>query len=152
LNGKPDTSADPLSRLPDEFTVETWVWFDPTIAGRGRITAADGILGAPGTFAIHFYEGKPSVWTGEHGNIAVSTRTIAPLTWAHIAVTCDSQRQIRIYQDGELVAGPSKPVGDLQDKVWVGKNGEPGGMSGLLAEFRVWEVARTQEQINASMH
>ena len=128
--------------LAGPFTVETWVRLAPVINNE------DSILGAKGILDLNFHGSTFRFWAGPLGDIAVSTKPMAPEFWTHIAVTRDDTGVIRIYTDGELDAvSRQKAVGPFSG-LRVGMSTRPnGGTHGSLAEYRIWNRARSAQEI-----
>ncbi len=78
-------------------------------------------------------------------------RTKAPVgKWFHLAVTVDASNAIKIYIDGELKSTTNGNNGtiSLVSNCYIGKSyNENRWWPGMICETRVWNVARTQEQI-----
>lgn len=76
--------------------------------------------------------------------------------WHHVAATW-SGVTVTFYVDGEMVdrfdTAASLPIFDWGHNFDIGRRGHDGGLhiSGNLAEVRVWNVARTQDQIRQFM-
>jgi putative membrane-bound dehydrogenase-like protein len=142
LNGKEDAWLDTKITLDGPFTVETWVKLDPGISN------SDGILGAPGALDINFHDAKFRVWAGaELHDAIIAKKPIAPETWTHVAVTRDDKGKFRIYVNGELDTDVSKVGPQKFDNCRIGWTATPGGTAGWLAEYRVWDRARTADEI-----
>ena len=77
--------------------------------------------------------------------------------WHHVAAVLDRpNRRVALYLDGELVAEDTdwedhsaSTVAPVEIGIMTYNSVD---MLGEIDEFRVWNVARTQEQIRASMH
>jgi len=142
LNGKEDAWLDTKITLDGPFTVETWVKLDQGISN------ADGILGAPGALDINFHDAKFRVWAGaELHDAIIAKKPIAPNTWMHGAVTRDASNRFRIYLNGELDTDESKTAPQKFENCRVGWTATPGGTAGWLTEYRVWNRARTADEI-----
>ena len=129
--------------LDGPFTVEAWVNLEAPIDNQDSLLAADGVLD------MNFYGETFRVWTQGHYDIVVASSKTTPDAWTHYAVTRDAEGVFRIYIDGELDAESQAretiPYSDLR----VGFSSAPGGTHGRLAEFRVWNQARTAGEIRA---
>ena len=143
LNGEDNAWSETDLTLDGAFTVETWVKLDPGIDNN------DGILGAAGVLDMNFYGSQFRVWVGGLNDVIVSKKKATPDVWTHYAVTRDAAGKFRIYQNGELDSDQSKPAPQKFDKVNVGWTGPAKGTAGWLSEFRVWNRARTAEEIRA---
>jgi len=127
--------------LNGAFTVEAWVKLDPNISN------ADAILGAPGKASLNFYDGKFRVWWGTDGDTVVARKPAEPDLWHHIAATRSADGKFKIYLNGELDATGQRAVTRDAVGLNVGRGTEGAGTAGRLAEFRVWTVERTADEI-----
>ena len=75
-------------------------------------------------------------------------------TWQHFAlVASQSGNYMRIYRNGVLEASKTGMTPLVQANLDLDLSGFPAGVpfGGLLDEFRIWNVARTPEEIRANM-
>jgi putative heme-binding domain-containing protein len=145
FEGKPDTYVSTKYKLAGPFTVECWLKLDPAINNE------DGILAAPGQLDMNFHDGHFRVWVagGQH-DIVIARRKTVPDVWTHYAVTRDAQGVFRIYINGELDATSAGRNTNAFERLDVGRTiPKNGAMAGWMNEFRVWNMARTGEQILA---
>jgi hypothetical protein len=137
-----------------DFTLETWVnvaQLDGTMAVASRRDAA----------------GNGWDITVDSAGVSVSRGTDAtvtgPLTagaWTHVASVYDGGSQtLALYVDGNPCASVSATEANALDPastLWIGAAGatSPPGedLMGLVGELRVWDCARTHEEIAAYMH
>jgi hypothetical protein len=138
------------------FTLEGWIY--PATAG-SRI----GFFGQ--NDAIEFGFSDATTITGYTANSggsnsvtwAFDNSTFPMNTWHHVAFTADGTN-MRLYVDGLLKAtaanalsnyGTSADLFNIGGSVWdaTGNN-----LNGAIDEVRVWNVARTQSQIQAMMN
>ncbi|MFM8413421.1 MAG: family 16 glycoside hydrolase [Planctomycetota bacterium] len=141
-----DAAAGPTVSLEGPFTVEAWVNLEAPIDNR------DSLLAAPGILDMNFYGGHFRVWTRDHNDIVAAVSPTTPDTWTHYAVTRDAEGRFRIYIDGELDAESAArdTSGYLGLRVGASSpQGEGQGTLGRVAELRVWNVARTADEIRA---
>jgi putative heme-binding domain-containing protein len=138
-----DAGAGSTVSLAGPFTVEAWVNLEAPIDNQDSLLAAAGVLD------INFYGGQFRVWTGQHNDIVIAASRTIPDTWTHYAVTRDARGVFRVYIDGELDAESkiceTTPYADLR----LGWSTPSGGTQGRLAEFRVWNRARSADEIRA---
>lgn len=144
LDGKNDSYVDTHLTLDGPFTVETWIKLAPGIDNN------DGILGAPGVLDMNFYDARFRVWAGPAGDVIIAKKKIVPDSWTHIAVTRDDSGKFAIYLNGELDTADSKPAAPKFDHLKIGWTAPVRGTDGWLTQFRVWNHARTAEEIRAS--
>jgi len=145
LDGKPNSYVDSHINLKGPFTVETWIRLDPGIGNE------DGILGRPGSADFNFFAGHFRIYGGPaHGDRIIARRAMTPELWTHIAATRDDGGKFRIYIDGELDNEESKPLTDTFNDLAIGRVAPPtGGTAAMLAEYRVWDHARSPNEIRA---
>ncbi len=86
-----------------------------------------------------------------------STDYVLPLNeWHHLAVTW-SGNIIRFYADGDLVGeindAVDAPISSSGYNLQFGRRADYGGyyLNGYLSEVRIWNVARTQEEIQSTI-
>jgi putative membrane-bound dehydrogenase-like protein len=143
LPGKPDAVVAAGISLEGPFTVETWIKLDPGIDNR------DGLLGTRGGGPdINFFDGRLRLWNGA-SDVVVADRPMEPGKWTHCAVTRDGAGKVALYLDGEA-AGVSKggfagSMGTLD----LGRANQPGGTAARILDYRVWNVARSADEIRA---
>jgi putative heme-binding domain-containing protein len=146
FDGKPDTFVWTKYKLAGPFTVECWLKLDPGINNQ------DGILAGPGQLDLNFHDARFRVWVGggQH-DILIANKKTLPDVWTHYAVTRDAQGLFRIYINGQLDATSSGRNTNTFEQLDVGRtNPRNGGTAGWMNEFRVWNVARSPEEILAN--
>jgi len=149
------------SIAPSEFTIEFWLRVnalgDPQIAGgeqtiidkRGEYDTGYNFRLAGTTFPLSFH--------AIAGLQAVSTaNTILQFIWYHIAVTQGSD-SLKLYLDGEHIwANANVYPADTNAPLRIGEFlGYPDaylGLRGDIDEMRVWNTARNQAAIQATMY
>ncbi len=145
LDGSDSAWSETDITLDGPFTVETWVKLDPGIDNN------DGILGAPGVLDINFFGALLRVWVGTPNihDAIIAKKKITADVWTHVAVTRDGAGKFRIYQNGELDSDDSKPVTDKFEHCRIAWTAPTKGTAGWLSEFRVWNHARTADELRA---
>ncbi len=120
------------------------------------------VFGIEGGFLIrlgdNFGPDQVQVCVGSAGNFPKNAdeRTSIPVgKWCHLAVTLDASGLLNIYLDGEhkstSSAGPQTL--NLTTDCFVGRSyNNNRWWPGMICETRVWNKARTQEEIAASMY
>jgi putative membrane-bound dehydrogenase-like protein len=142
LNGKA-VNLPPVD-LTGAFTVETWIKLDPGIDNN------DSLLGKQGGPDFNFYQARLHLYGGkEAGDLMVANRALVADVWTHCAVTRDAAGNFRIYLDGEpdQDKGKSFPAPMTGLKLAEASTGKVA--TARYDEFRIWNVARSAEQIRA---
>lgn len=144
LDGKDTAWLDADITLDGAFTVETWLKLDAGIDNN------DGILGAPGVLDINFFGGQMRVWVagGVHDAI-ISRKKATPDVWTHVAVTRDAAGKFRLFQNGELDSEQGQAVKQKFEHLRVAWTAPGQGTAGWLSEYRVWNRARSADEIRA---
>lgn len=141
-------------------TIETWIYLDTNTQGGIFGQQADGI-NSLAIFQVGeerhnspLAAGKLSFQGSNSSPSLVSNGTIETGAWHHVAVTFTGT-EASIYIDGQhdaTMAGNFSALGASIGQVTAtGVGAWPGGggnyMDGQLAEFRIWDTARTGQQI-----
>lgn len=150
----------------NDFTLEAWVWRMEENKTE-EIIHKGGVGENPSVntnYAILFREDNLARAHFEYADSrnveAVGTTPIQTNRWYHMAgVRSSADNSLKIYVNGVLDAPPLKtelPPNQQDSPVRLGAN-DPGwnideNFKGILDEVRIWKVARTQEQIQATMH
>ena len=145
LNGADNAWVGTKQAFDGPMTVETWVRLTPQ--GR-KIGNVDGILGAPGQLDINFFGGKARVYAFPPLNdVVVAKKPMTPGIWTHIAAVRNANHCWSLYIDGEPDSIGTKPApGPLKD-LRIAWTSAKGGTQGAFAEYRLWNRARTLEEI-----
>ena len=141
----PGKAADGAINLTVPFTVETWIKLDPGIDNN------DSLLGKAGGADFNFYGSRLRVHGGrEAGDLITANRALVADVWIHCAVTRDAEGNFRIYFDGELDQDKGRPYREpLQGlEIGVANTGRLG--AARYDEFRIWDVARSADEIRAN--
>ena len=145
--GRAAAFADTNIVLEGPFTVESWMRLDEPVR------AGHGLLGDHVSGSFNFHEGVFRVTQGRDGNDLIVATTPTPASqWFHVAVTRDEEGGFRIYFDGALNTEEGQvwkgrfkdlDIGRTQSLIY---SAYP-GTSGMFTEFRVWNVARSANDI-----
>ena len=145
LDGGDGDYVDTDLTLDGPFTVEAWVKLD------SGINNTDSILGGSDALDANFYDGRFRVWLGGGiGDIVVARKPMAAEAWTHLAFTRDSEGRFRIYLNGELDSTSDRAEKRKLEHLKVGFSNPNGGTAGEFAEFRVWRIRRTADEIRAN--
>ena len=128
--------------LDGAFTIECWILLDKQIDNRDAIIGSRG-----GGMDINFFDGLLRFYAARDWVIA--TRPITAGLWTHCAVTRDANGIISLFLDGEPAGTSSEPYKLPLKSLDLGKANQPGGTAARLCEFRIWNLARTPQQIRS---
>ena len=141
--GKPDAQIPLDVTLSGPFTVESWVLMGAPLDN------ADSLLGRKGYTDFNFYKGTPILHSGGVNRITAS-RPIPTGVWTHVAFTRDAAGTLRIFIDGEPDPARADPFNaDLTD-LRPGIAIADGGTAGKFLGFRIWNTARSEDEIRNS--
>jgi hypothetical protein len=131
-----------------EATFEFWLKHDGTSDADARVIQKQN---AYHIRLVGSGEDRRIMWDGQFSQRSITSRTAVPAgEWTHVAVTYDGT-QFNLYINGELdnSASGSKPVQTSNNELRIGSNGAGNDqfLSGRVDELRIWDVARTAEQI-----
>ncbi len=91
------------------------------------------------------------IYTGSHGgDVLIAKKKIIADLWTHVAATRDEKGMFKIYINGELDNADSKVAAHPIGKVSIGWSTAAKGTQGQFAEYRIWNVARSADQIRAN--
>jgi len=142
--------------LGSEFTQEAWIWSEKTTWPWHR-----EIMGASHDPSGKSYQRPPTITynydthirygfgTGSSQIQFIVKGVVTPRAWNHIAVTFDGTT-MRLFVNGEQVHSSQAAAGmtPISEPVrYIGEN-----FQGKIDEVRMWNVARTQAEIQANMN
>lgn len=146
----------PILNIAQNVTVESWVKIEQSLSGEKQVfinsIAPDNwgyflaIMGSQPTFGVVVGGGQTNV---------TSPDPIALNEWVHIAGIREGN-SIKILVNGVVKATASVGSGDLRSGTGIHKIGQAqssgSNFIGFIDELRVWNVARTQEQIFSTIN
>lgn len=142
--------------LTDSWTVECWIRPTNPTGGRQDLISKWGPAGPLAAYVVWLEAG--TITAGTHDGSMTTLRTgSAPIMsglWHHIAVTFQSGT-LRIYVNGDLdLDVPSLVISQNGTApLSLGKQDQSQFFyKGTLDEVRIWNVRRSEAQINASMN
>lgn len=145
-DGGPGRLITDLS-LKGPFTVETWIRLDK------GIDQNDSLLGRRDGPDFNFAGERLRVWGGTAGgDIVIASRPVEPDVWTHCAITRDADGRFIIYLDGEADPAKSAVFKDDYTGMNLGENFRGLNSAASYDEFRVWNIARTADQIRRDFH
>jgi hypothetical protein len=160
LNGAASYTLPTITTIGGAITVEGWV-YPRTHAAWQRIVDIGGGASSNNVLlgASQSTTGKPLFQIFSGGSLVltiISPNTLPLNTWSHVAGVLGSDLSGSLYINGELVA--SGTATELAPSVtrssgFFGKSNWSSDalLNGALGEVRIWNVARTQAQIQATM-
>jgi putative membrane-bound dehydrogenase-like protein len=144
LPGKKDAVVAAGLKLEGPFTIETWIKLDEGIDNR------DGLLGKRGGGpCMNFWDARLRLWDGSH-DVVAATRPVEAGKWTHCAVTRDAAGKVALFLDGEPAGVSQGAFTAPMETMDLGRVNEAGGTAASLLEFRVWDLARSAAEIQAS--
>ena len=141
-----------------DFTIEGWVVYARSFNQWSRLLDfGNGSRNDNVVFSLSGWTtGKPAltIYDGSSGQNLVSETALELNKWSHIAVTLQGSTA-SIYIDGERVAWTDSmkiPNGVLRTKNYLGRSNWDGDgyADALFDEVKIWDTARTVDQIKAS--
>src|SRR5438132_5863055 len=154
LNGSSDyvEVAHNVALAPQTaLTLEAWIWRSSTNPGCEAIAGKDYLMGGYwlGLCAdrIRYLSGGGSF--GQDGS-----NVIPASVWTHIAVVWDSVGNARrYYLNGALdYAGSADSPPSGSARLRIGDDQPSEFFGGAIAEVRLWNIARSQDDIRRTMH
>jgi len=151
-------SSRSLDISDNTITIECWINFpDPGDSPISIIAAKGGAaqsgswktrVNVEGLFQVRFMvNGQGTGWFGT-GNVEANA-------WTHVAATYDGQN-IRTYVDGELQSTTNYQgnIDASDEPLRFGRRDaqDANFFQGFIDEFRIWDSARSEEEINSTMN
>jgi hypothetical protein len=139
-----DDYVDAGTVLPagSSYTKEAWIY--PYANGCNNIISS-------GNDPLYLTGGKLSAGNAGTYNNVTSTSTIPLNTWTHVAVTYNSSGAMTLYINGLLVTTGS--AGSYSGQaIYIGRHTGGCYFMGQMDNVRIWNVERTQAEIQASMY
>ncbi len=136
-----------------EFTIETWVYLN-SYKRNGIIEKHNSLYNG---WWLHVETDIKSVIVTNNGELYINSTVNPQLnTWNHIAVTYNGTN-LAIYLNGENVSGSNIGVGsgvivNNTNDIHIGVlNWTDSNLNGKLDEIRIWNTARTEDEIKSTM-
>lgn len=151
FDGVDDLIGLPALSFSGEFTLEAWVYLDS--AG----LESNAIFGDGTAYALSFtdsllrlqaFDGTAGTGYPDPTDKIVGTTLIPDSTWTHIAITRSASGTLILYLNGLVNASASSWTGTLGiDRIGQSLTGF---LKGSVDELRLWNVARTENEISSS--
>lgn len=147
-------TINPTGNLSTGFTIECWIKWGAfnnwsRICDIGNGTASDNILlandGTTNNLVLHVYQGSGQTSITWPSNLVTGR-------WYHVAATVDGSGNAKIYTDGVQGASgtTAAPNNVSRTNCYIGKSNwsSDAYLDGMIDEFRIWNVVRTQHKSN----
>ncbi|MFY0653360.1 MAG: VCBS repeat-containing protein [Cyclobacteriaceae bacterium] len=149
-----EVQDDPVFDVDTDFTLEAWI---KTIGG-GQQGIISQYLGGQGySFfkiggTLYFQYSSGGAFQNAGTALAVSG-SFADDTWHHVAMSQNGATG-KIYIDGQVAGSISTmlPVDESSQTLNIGHNAGVGAYVGSIDEVRIWNIARTDEEIENSFN
>jgi hypothetical protein len=142
----------------NNITLEAWAKIAPDqTANYPRII---GNYDPDGGFGMNLWKGTRQVYfefrdaNDNSWDTIMAPSSIADNMWHHIACTYDGT-DMKLYLDGELVSLRNNPGAVIKKqaiKTGIGNQNGNAPLNGTLDEIRIWNTARTQEELREYAH
>ena len=160
FDGVDDFVSLPASSLSGAITVEAWVYVDDAkrnwqrIIDFGNGPANNNIIlaweGTTGKMTFHIFNGSTAKF--------ITTSEVFPdKQWVHVTAVNDGKGNAYIYWNGELKAsgtGQNVPLNVSRTNQYIGRSNwsQDALFKGQIDEVRIWNVARSQQDIQVNQN
>jgi len=160
LDGDGDYMEIPCSAslsITDTMTVEAWVQRREELSGGHVVGKGEAFfLWIRDECANFDIRPTNSWWKSPFDMNSKGRAPVFPSEWHHLAGSFDGSN-VRVYLDGQLVnytpyEGNIIDIQANNNPIMIGMIAYEGPINGLVDEVRIWNTARTQRQIRATMN
>ncbi|MCV6608475.1 MAG: hypothetical protein OIF32_09690, partial [Campylobacterales bacterium] len=148
------------------FSVETWAYVDSstlTCDSSDYKTQYQAMVIEDFTFALdyHYCDGNIGIHVnlgdGSSWDTGITESTsIEPDTWNHIAVTKESNNELKLYLNGKMIGSytfSKDAVSHTTNNLLIGSNNHSEQVfKGKIDEVRIWNDVRTASEIQTNMN
>lgn len=154
LNGAALSVPGAVSGHADRFNMTAWTleaWVNPSSSSETGSILSRTLQGSGLTnFALRLENNIPlvefSTVQGDRRYVSAGA-AILPNTWTHVAgVWSPETRSLSLWVNGTVFSSQATVQGPLQGIAGTTKMGE--GLHGLVDEVRIWDVARTPDELS----
>jgi hypothetical protein len=142
---------DPALDLPTALTIEAWVRHQ---GGEGCATIASKEYRS--SYWFGFCDGKLRYYSGGSDSVGDGVTRVPAEVWTHVAVVWAAGGSRTYYINGETdyngEAGPAPTSTTLPFTIGANPGPDTHPFLGHIAEVRVWNLARSQNEIRRTMH
>ncbi len=135
--------------LPESYTKEAWISIDAINQTSNIISGSD----SSGQNAFWAPNGVLSAGHNGFWNAVEDSNVLSLNTWYHVVVSYDYATQtLKLYKDGILIdSNNNVPAPINGNDIHIGSYNDASNLfNGSIDEVRIWNVVRTEEQINGS--
>ena len=135
--------------LPESYTKEAWISIDAINQTSNIISGSD----SSGQNAFWVPNGVLSAGHNGTWNAVEDSNVLSLNTWYHVVVSYDYATQtLKLYKDGILIdSNNNVPAPNNGNDIHIGSYNDASNLfNGSIDEVRIWNVVRTEEQINGS--
>ncbi|MEQ3663896.1 LamG-like jellyroll fold domain-containing protein [Olleya sp.] len=135
--------------LPESYTKEAWISID-------AINQTSNIISGSDSFGQNAFWAPNGVLSAGHNgfwNAVEDSNVLSLNTWYHVVVSYDYATQtLKLYKDGILIdSNNNVPAPINGNDIHIGSYNDASNLfNGSIDEVRIWNVVRTEEQINGS--
>lgn len=141
-----------LGLANSSFTVEAWV--KPSSVSDDRTILGQNISGDPDSRTLHLIIRNGRVHMGFFGDDLTGQTDVPAGQWSHVAFTYDVSTNARtVYLNG-VADGTDFAIGPFmgEGNVYIGQWNNGNFLNGRIDELRIWNTARSPEEIRQNMH
>ncbi|MES1226463.1 MAG: LamG domain-containing protein, partial [Bacteroidota bacterium] len=135
----------PATYVSGSYTKEAWI-------NTNNLSNLNNIVSGAATA---FWAPSAQLSAGHGGGFTdvIDPTPLVAGTWYHVAVTYNAGTgEMNLYKNGVLVAGPTVVATYTETQQYIGAFQGSFLFSGQIDEVRIWNVAKTQTEIAASMN
>ncbi|WP_040757135.1 LamG-like jellyroll fold domain-containing protein [Winogradskyella psychrotolerans] len=135
--------------LPESYTKEAWIYMNAYADENNIVSGSDNF----GQHALWMPSGVLSAGHNGTWNAVEDSNILELNTWYHVAVSYDSPAQtLKLYKDGVLIDTNTNVLPPVNgNEINIGSyNAADNLFKGSIDEVRIWNVVRTENQINGS--
>ena len=139
--------------IRDQITLAAWLWRVDDGGGAGTVIGKWRQVDETWSYVLHLPRGGFHLRWEDGGQTGLRGYWLPYHEWVHYAATYDGRR-MRVFVNGEVVAEEPVDGGRINstaNPVWIGASGYHDHTAALIDDVQIWNVARTPEQIRASM-
>jgi ABC-type amino acid transport substrate-binding protein len=156
FDGVNDYVSLPSLNVSSDYTIETWAYIEDKNQIYSTIVSLRNATGSENSFfGLSDNQSNFIVETSSNSSFkGISVLNLPNQQWVHLALTIDNTGTGKLYVNGELkntVSGFPLLSSDLKTYNNLGKNVIGNFLQGKIKNTRIWDVARSAEDIKANL-